>query len=64
MGCLQSTAPERLENKEVQKRAARIFLGRGCRKDEDILGKLGAGVRRMEGWELECADWRQAGGRE
>lgn len=44
---LQSTAPERLHNKEGQKRNTWISLGRGSRKG--LLGKLGVKVGRMEG---------------
>ena len=65
---LQSTAPERLENKEDPKWDAWISLGRGNRRV--LLGKLGAEVER---WELEGvvltgsgpeADERQYGRRE
>ena len=38
---LQSTAPERVDNKKGLKRNAWISLGRGSRKD--LLGKLKAG---------------------
>lgn len=53
---LQSTAPEKLDNKKSLWRDIGISKGRENRRD--LLGEKGAGtIGGMRGWELERSGW-------